>query len=160
MGAGVEPAFYRLVAANDNVSPQILWSRISFLVQPGTTYTIKVDGRAPSLGIYQLAGLFEPILPLTAPTGLTFTLAPTTNPAYLRPVVDWDDLSQATSYEVNLFRKSPLQQTQRIAEVKTTVSTWTNPPRLAQGASIQYGIQVRAVSNNILGPWTPVLLAP
>ena len=158
-GSGPNPSGYRLVAANDNFSSQTPWSRISFLVQPGTTYTIKVDGR--SNATYQLSGSFEPTLPLVAPTGLSFSLAPTTNASYFRPVVDWDDLPQATAYEVNLFRQFPLQKIQRIAGTRTTNSEWTNAPRVAQTRSlIKYGIQVRAISNNVLGPWTPVLLAP
>jgi len=159
LGSGPNPSGYRLVADNDNVSSQTPWSRISFLVQPGTTYTIKVDGR--SNATYQLSGSFEPTLPLVAPTGLSFSLAPTTNASYFRPVVDWDDLPQATAYEVNLFRQFPLQKIQRIAGTRTTNSEWTNAPRVAQTRSlIKYGIQVRAISNNVLGPWTPVLLAP
>lgn len=154
-GSGTNPASYRLVAANDNAGILSRWSRVTLPVLPGTVYTVKVDSRTVTNGAYQLGGIFEPVRSLPAPSGVSLVMAATPNPSYVRPVVDWNDVNGALTYEVNFFRG-----TNRIAGTRTSVSEWNNGPAVAKNIPIKYGVQVRAISNNIIGPWSPLFQAP
>jgi len=148
------PATLRLVAANDNFASSLKWSQVVFSATAGTAYLIKVDGRSATN--YRLTGRFEPDPILRAPTNISLTLGATPNPLYVKPLLTWDAVTEAKSYEVYFFRTN-----QRIAVFTTAANQWTNAPDVAKNIPVKYGAQIRTLySNGLSSPWSPLISAP
>ena len=145
----------KLLAANDNITPQNTYSWLTLMVTNGVNYRIKVDSRVSTNGSYNLNGKFEPTPTLVSPTGLKFVLNPVKGQNY-QPSISWGSVKGALGYEISLLRYST-----RIYTAMRTTTNWTNGPVLVvsnQGSSA-YGAQVRAISNNIYSPWSAVVPA-
>lgn len=145
----------RLLAANDNITLNDSHSSVLLAVSNGVTYRIKVDSRRSSEGGFNLAGSFEPAASLATPTGISFILSNSKGQNF-QPSISWNQVPGALHYEVNLLRGPA-----RIYGHVTTNAFWTNGPQLpvTNGQVNVYGAQIRAVSNNLVSPWSTPLPA-
>lgn len=145
--------FASLKLLQGKASPAIATNPITFPVQTGSIYIIKVDGARNTNGTYVLTGRLST---LAAPATLLFTNPSLSNrPA--SPRISWGAVSNATHYQVEILNgTNPL----RAMSFQAPVTNWTNGPALPR--SNGYSARVRAYSNNLGSDWTtaPAVFPP
>lgn len=143
----------KLLAANDNAGVSTNISRLTAFVSNGVNYRIKVDSRSATNGDYILNGILRSNPVLQSPGGVTLLLKNIKGQSY-QPLVAWNQVPTALRYEVNLLKSS-----NRINGLSTSNTNWTNGPLiiLSNPPASVYGVQVRAISNNVSSPWSAVV---
>jgi len=149
----------KLLAANDNASLLTASSRLTMVVSNGVNYRIKIDSRTSTNGGYVLNGNLRVFPTIPTPGGVALVLKQAKG-QYYQPLVSWNQVPTAVKYEVNLLKSSS-----RVNGLSTTNTNWTNGPQIALSnlPASTYGVQVRAVSNNLASPWSavvPGIIAP
>jgi len=157
--AGTNWSQLKLLAANDNESRGTSSSKLTTVVSNGATYRIKIDNKTSTNGSYVLNGNLRVFPTIPTPGGVTLVLKQVKG-QYYQPLVSWNQVPTAVKYEVNLLKSS-----NRVNGLSTTNTNWTNGPQIALSnlPASTYGVQVRAVSNNLASPWSavvPGIIAP